>query len=587
MRKTIFFLLTALPLQAQLPQQVEGFASILEAPGANSRPGVAPLDFRGPARGHMTKPWWTTGPGGRLKWKTGPVPVKQETEFAFIAASSVLPAELSRGPKARLYVNGTPTVEFETGQTRDRVWRNGDFELRYEARRSEWPWSASQRQFYLNGDSGVYRLRVPASSVTAGQPATLEVELQPFPEWPNGWFMVKERTDTLVETPQSLAGQVRQLQRDVTRLGELTEVLAANQYNSLLESREMRHSVIYTNGWRHLHPADLIRLKNGDLLVTAREATEHIARDGDVIMLRSRDQGKTWGEKQVIGAIPNLDEREGCGIQLRDGTILVAVYYNDLYRQDGEYEWEWAKKIRFGEGKQHLGTYIITSRDDGHTWSKPNFISAKGMPFTDMEGPADAPIELPDGSVLLPVMGYNVRGDIHNQAAVILRSTDQGKSWSYLSTMAEDPGGKLGHFQEPGIVRTRSGRIVAAIRNQGPAQAIWTTWSDDDGKTWQPVRQSPMTGHPADLMQLADGRLLCTYGLRSGIHSDPGGIRASFSEDNGETWKIDSEVRIRKDFLNMDIGYPESMQLDDGQILTVYYFNLFGRYFLGQTIWRP
>ncbi|MCZ2151064.1 MAG: glycoside hydrolase [Bryobacterales bacterium] len=296
MRKTIFFLLTALPLQAQLPQQVEGFASILEAPGANSRPGVAPLDFRGPARGHMTKPWWTTGPGGRLKWKTGHVPVKQETEFAFIAASSVLPAELSRGPKARLYVNGTPTVEFETGQTRDRVWRNGDFELRYEARRSEWPCSASQRQFYLNGDSGVYRLRVPASSVTAGQPATLEVELQPFPEWPNGWFMVKERTDTLVETPQSLAGQVRQLQRDVTRLGELTEVLAANQYNSLLESREMRHSVIYTNGWRHLHPAHLIRLKNGDLLVTAREATEHIARDGDVIMLRSRDQGKTWGD---------------------------------------------------------------------------------------------------------------------------------------------------------------------------------------------------------------------------------------------------------------------------------------------------
>lgn len=582
----IFCILAALPARAQSPQ-VEGFASILEAPAANGRPGAAPLDFRGPARGHMTKPWWTTGPGGRLKWKTAPAPAKRETVFAFIGASSVPPAELSRAPGARLYVNGVSAVEFETGQTRDRVWRNGDFELRYEARRSEWPWSVSQRQFYLNGDSGVYRLRVPASAVTAGQPAILEVELLPFPQWPNGWFMVKERTDALAESPQSLAEQVRQLQRDVTRLGELTQVLAANQYNSMLESREMRHSIIYTDGWKHLHPADLIRLKNGDLLVTAREATEHIARDGDVIMLRSRDEGKTWGEKQVIGAIPNLDEREGCGIQLRDGTILVAVYYNGLYREDGEYEWEWAKKVRFGQGRQHLGTYIITSRDNGHTWSKPDFISAAGMPFTDMEGPADAPIEMPDGSVLMPVMGYNVRGDIHNEAAVILRSTDQGKSWSYLSTMAEDPGGKLGHFQEPAIVRTRSGRIVAAIRNQGPAQAIWTTWSDDDGRTWQPVRQSPMTGHPADLTQLAGGRLLCTYGLRSGVHSDPGGIRASFSDDNGETWKIDGEVRIRKDFLNMDIGYPESMQLADGRVLTVYYFNLFGRYFLGQTIWKP
>ena len=399
--------------------------------------------------------------------------------------------------------------------------------------------------------------------------------------------MVKQRTDTLVENEQSLTEQVRQLQRDVTRLGELTEVLAANQYTALLDTREMRHSVIYTNGWRHLHPADLIRLQNGDLLVTAREATEHIARDGDVIMLRSKDQGKTWGEKQVIGGIKDLDEREGCGIQLKDGTILVAVYYNGLYGDNGDYHWDWSNTIKFGQGKQYLGTYIITSSDNGRTWSKPNFVSTKGMPFTDIEGPADAPIQMPDGSILMPVMGYNVRGDVQNEAAVMLKSVDKGKTWTHLSTMAEDPGGKLGHFQEPGIVRTKTGRIVAAIRNQGQDNAIWTTWSDDDGKTWTPVKQSPMIGHPADLIQLADGRLLCTYGQRSGRHSDPGGIRATFSVDNGETWQVEKEVKIRQDFLNMDIGYPESMQLSDGSIMTVYYFNLFGRFFLGQTIWKP
>jgi len=59
--------------------------------------------------------------------------------------------------------------------------------------------------------------------------------LLPFPAWPNGWFMVKERTDTLSETQQSLTEQVHQLQRDVTRLQELTHVLATNQYSSLLD----------------------------------------------------------------------------------------------------------------------------------------------------------------------------------------------------------------------------------------------------------------------------------------------------------------------------------------------------------------
>lgn len=58
----------------------------------------------------------------------------------------------------------------------------------------------------------------------------------------------------------------------------------------------------------------------------SREGTEHYANDGDILMLRLKDDGKTWGEKQYISAIPDVDEREGCGIQLKDGTIIVGVF---------------------------------------------------------------------------------------------------------------------------------------------------------------------------------------------------------------------------------------------------------------------
>ena len=34
-------------------------------------------------------------------------------------------------------------------------------------------------------------------------------------------------------------------------------------------------------------------------------------------------------------------------------------------------------------------------------------------------------------------------------------------------------------------------------------------------------------------------------------------------------------------YFNLDIGYPESLQLPDGKILIVYYFNLFDRFFIG------
>ncbi len=95
--------------------------------------------------------------------------------------------------------------------------------------------------------------------------------------------------------------------------------------------------VIYQNGFKHVHPADLIQLRNGELLLMAREGTEHISNDGDVIMLRSKDQGKTWGDKRAIAAIKDLDEREGCGLQLKDGTIVVGIFYNNLYDADGRY----------------------------------------------------------------------------------------------------------------------------------------------------------------------------------------------------------------------------------------------------------
>jgi hypothetical protein len=135
-------------------------------------------------------------------------------------------------------------------------------------------------------------------------------------------------------------------------------------------------------------------------------------------------------------------------------------------------------------------------------------------------------------------------------------------------------------------VRTKTGRIVAGLRNHGPDQAIYTTYSDDEGKTWAPVQKTAMVGHPVDLIQLTDGRIMASYGIRT-PHAKPQGVRACFSSDNGETWDIKTEVQIRKDFINWDVGYPESVELPDGRVLTVYYYNLFNKFFLGGTVWKP
>jgi sialidase-1 len=585
------YLAAALTLAVSLPaaQFVEGFEKVVShKQGGRYSTG---LDFRGVANGYMTAGWYI--PGHRegpntLSWQTAPVPAKEETTFVFIGSSSVLPSEFSRGPEAKLSVNGKPALTFTIGFTRDITWSDGQYSLKYRSKRVEYPYTSSHRLMEPHGNSGIYELTVPASAVEAGKPAVLEVELLPFAGWTHGWFAVKERRDVLAHSSEQLQGEIDALRHDVTMLRQQTQILATRAYGELFDAERFRHEVLYTNGYRHVHPADLIKLQNGDLLLMWREATEHISNDGEVVMIRSKDGGKTWGDRSLIAAIKDVDEREGCGVQLKDGTIIVGIFYNNLYRPDGTYAPTEGRAEQLASPNQrYLGAYTITSKDNGVTWSEPNYVDTAGMPFNNLEGPTDAPIEMPDGSVIMALIGYSPRGEVGNHASVLVRSTDQGKSWNYVSTIADDPSGKLGGFLEPGIVRTTTGRIIAAMRNHGTDQAIWVTHSDDNGKTWAPVRKTTMIGHPVDLIQISDGRIMATYGIRNGRHTTPGGIRACFSTDNGETWDLQTEVQLRNDFLNWDIGYPESLQMPDGSVLTVYYYNLFNKFFIGGTHWKP
>ncbi|HEY0770092.1 MAG TPA: sialidase family protein, partial [Sphingobacteriaceae bacterium] len=464
-------------------QSVEGFDKVVFHYNINR--SAQSRDFRGMAPGYMTAGWWADGQmkNNYLSWNTAPVPEKKTTTFHFIGASSVLPSEITNGPVAKLSVNGKQAISFTLSKNRSFTWKEGDYELRFISKRVEFPYFGSHRQLELNGISGIYQLTVPASDVVVGKPMLLRVDLEAFPRWDGGWFMVKDRKNVLERSMETLEGEIEALRMDMATVNQQTHMLASQLYSKMLGTDKFEHQVIYTDGTRHLHPADLIRLNNGELLITTREADEHYANDGDVIMLRSKDNGKTWSEKQVVAGIKGVDEREGCGIQLKDGTIIMGVFYNNLYNEDGSYGFNSSESRLAQPGKRYLGAYTIHSKDNGKTWSEPYYVETASMPFLNVEGPTDAPIEMPDGSIVMGIIGYNFKGDPKNRSAVMLKSTDKGKTWKYLSTIAGDPGGKLGGFLEPGIVRTKSGRIVAGLRNHGPDQAIWTTYSDDDGKT--------------------------------------------------------------------------------------------------------
>ena len=93
------------------------------------------------------------------------------------------------------------------------------------------------------------------------------------------------------------------------------------------------------------------------------------------------------------------------------------------------------------------------------------------------------------------------------------------------------------------------------------------SYSDDDGKTWSEPVKTPVKGFPQHLLVLKDGRLLATYGYRY----RPFGVRACLSADGGKTWDMEHEMVIQNNGSGIDLGYPVSMELDNGEIATVYY----------------
>lgn len=93
------------------------------------------------------------------------------------------------------------------------------------------------------------------------------------------------------------------------------------------------------------------------------------------------------------------------------------------------------------------------------------------------------------------------------------------------------------------------------------------TRSTDGGRTWEPMTPTTLSGLPPHLLVLEDGRLLATYGRRTKTHGGYGEY-ASVSSDGGRTWDFEVKLSGAK---NYDLGYPATVELARGELLTVYY----------------
>jgi sialidase-1 len=289
--------------------------------------------------------------------------------------------------------------------------------------------------------------------------------------------------------------------------------------------------------------------ENGDLLaVFSGDRDAHVSPDGKTQMVRSCDGGKTWSGPVTINDLP-VDNRDAGIIRTKDGTIIVSWFTGPPYHT----------KLQ--------GHYVIRSTDNGYTWSEPI--------RTEVTAP-HGPIQLADGRLLFigqrphcsHTKSANYNGTPANSphTVSIEESRDDGRTWAVISTFPVPADARMLSFDEPHMVETTEGKLIAQFRDCNAPQRLWQSESSDGGLTWSVPHQTQLHGYPPHLFSLHNGWLLSTYAKRW----PPYGQYACISRDNGKIWDVDSEIGLSS-ATDSDLGYPASTQLSDGSIWTVYY----------------
>ena len=272
---------------------------------------------------------------------------------------------------------------------------------------------------------------------------------------------------------------------------------------------------------------------------------------GDVELYVSKDAGKSWQfRSQVSDHSDNPSQiRMNHAVGINSAGHIVAIVSG------------------WSEGRQApiLKPQICISKDNGLSWERniwfPSDEDCDFIPYGD--------IVLDDEGNL--TVGLNTTRHTSGESNFyISRSLDNGNNW-------ENPEYVHPNHGEVTLLKTRSnkwfavGRDVSRLNsycNQIAAPDPLSLFTSSDGREWEKKKRSlTLPGQiPGHLLELSDGRLLVTYGCRIiGLC----GVQVITSDDDGETWSFPTILISYKG--PSDCGYPSTVELENGTLLTAFY----------------
>jgi len=320
------------------------------------------------------------------------------------------------------------------------------------------------------------------------------------------------------------------------------------------------------------------RFSTGEILATMRMSGDDANPEGEFSAYSiSKDGGQTWSRRYTMGAGANVDAAY-TQVARDDGTIwALGAGYDSLEADSpGQATYFHAALTKFSRGGMELDqirdarihlsdpalsippTVMATGRKDA---TKLNEVYEANPWGAIVDGP---------GGEWLTTFYYLTERDPRQRRLVLIRSTDQGRSWEEYGTIAavqldKAPWPWMGKEgpNEAALVRLSKDGLYCLFRT-GSDDYMGEAWSVDDGKTWTAPVSSGFKGVAPHLRLMSDGLLAGTYGR-------PGPVTIMFSSNEGKKWTNVTPIADGN-----STHYTDLIEVEPGKLLVVYDSTPFG-----------
>ena len=255
-------------------------------------------------------------------------------------------------------------------------------------------------------------------------------------------------------------------------------------FTSCLPGRSQSFNHIYRageEGYSCFRIPSIVTTKDGTLLAFAEGRRNNCGDAGDIdlVVKRSQDGGKSWSAIQVVWN----DSTNTCGnpapiVDEKSGKIVLLTTWN--LGSDHE------KDIIAGTSKDTRRIFVLTSIDDGNTWSAASEITVK-VKNPNWSWYATGPgrgIQISKGRYKgrMVVPCNHVTTDTRQNYSHTMYSDDRGDTWKLGGITPQDS------VNESTVAEVAKGRLLLNMRNASSKRVRQTTISNDGGESWSGIR---------------------------------------------------------------------------------------------------